>query len=185
MSHSSRIVPGLRSPAVGFEQPFEMLQACHERVQRSLDLLGRIVEHVDAHGHDDQSRSAAGDVLRYFDMAGPHHHEDEERHVFPPLSNHPDHRVRQAVTTLQDEHVRMHALWQRLRAVLVAWRDTEPAPEITPGDRTLVAEFAALYAGHISLEETVVYPAAQVVLDANALDPMGREMAARRSGKAR
>ena len=147
------------------------------RIRRSVERISRLSEQNDAASRG--ALQAATDVLRYFDLAAPHHHEDEERHVFPPLSNHPDHRVRQAVTTLQDEHVRMHALWQRLRAVLVAWRDTEPAPEITPADRTLVAEFAALYAGHISLEETVVYPAAQVVLDANALDPMGREMAAR------
>ena len=55
-------LPGFDSPGVGFEQPFEMLQACHERVQRSLDLLGRLEEHIDRKGHDAQSRSAATDV---------------------------------------------------------------------------------------------------------------------------
>ena len=34
-------VPGHRSPSVGYEEPFEMLDACHERVQRMLSLLGR------------------------------------------------------------------------------------------------------------------------------------------------
>ena len=32
-------LPGVRSPGVGFEQPFEMLDACHDRVKRSLQLL--------------------------------------------------------------------------------------------------------------------------------------------------
>ena len=66
-------------PAVGFDEPFEMLEACHERVQRSLALLARLIAHVDAHGHDEKSRSAAHDVLRYFELAAPHHHEDEEQ----------------------------------------------------------------------------------------------------------
>ena len=51
-------VPGMRSPAVGFEQPFEMLEACHERVHRSLELLRRIVAHIEAKGHDEQSRNS-------------------------------------------------------------------------------------------------------------------------------
>ena len=90
MAQSSVSLPGFASPGVGFEQPFEMLEACHERVQRSLALLQRLVDHVDRNGHDADSRSAARDVLRYFDIAGPHHHEDEERHVFPPLQQHAD-----------------------------------------------------------------------------------------------
>ena len=85
------------APAVGFEQPFEMLEACHDRVRRSLDLLARLIVHVDRHGHDTQSRSAARDVLRYFDLAAPHHHEDEERHVFPRLLASGDDALVQAV----------------------------------------------------------------------------------------
>ena len=34
-------LPGMRSPGAGFDQPFEMLDACHDRVRRSLDLLRR------------------------------------------------------------------------------------------------------------------------------------------------
>ena len=34
-------VPGWRAPGTGFDQPFEMLEACHERVQRMLALLAR------------------------------------------------------------------------------------------------------------------------------------------------
>ena len=48
-------------------------------------LFERLVAHVRAQGHDAASRSAAADVLRYFDLAAPHHHQDEELHVLPPL----------------------------------------------------------------------------------------------------
>lgn len=182
MAHAGVNLPGFNTPAVGFEQPFEMLEACHERVQRSLALLGRIARHIDAQGHDAQSRSAAVDVLRYFDIAGPHHHEDEERHVFPALASHADARVREAVAQLQADHVQMHALWQRLRAVLLTWRDAEAPPPISAAERALVNDFVTAYERHIPLEESVVYPAARPLFDERALQTIGAEMAARRRG---
>lgn len=180
MASSSVQLPEFGSPGVGFEQPFEMLEACHERVQRSLDLLQRLVDHVDRNGHDADSRSAARDVLRYFDIAGPHHHEDEERHVFPPLQTHADVRVREAVALLQADHLRMHALWLRLRAVLLDWRDAPVPLPVGDTGRALVRDFVDAYAGHIPLEESVVYPAARPLFDAPALQRIGEEMAARR-----
>ncbi len=180
MSTAHTPLPGFHSPAASFDQPFDMLHACHERVQRSLHLLQRIVAHVDAHGHDAQSRSACADVLRYFDLAAPLHHEDEERHVFPPLRQHADARVREAVATLQAEHIQMHAQWQRLRPVLLAWRDNPAAAPVSAGEKALVDGFCALYAQHIPLEDTLAYPAAQALLDAPAQQAMGQEMSARR-----
>ena len=180
MAQSSVHLPGLHTPAVGFEQPFEMLEACHERVQRSLALLQRIVDHVDRHGHDADSRSAAHDVLRYFDIAGPHHHEDEERHVFPALAGHADPAVRAAVAQLQADHVRMHAQWARLRKVLLDWRDAEQPATIAAAQRQLVQDFVASYERHIPLEESVVYPAARPRFTDADLARIGAEMARRR-----
>ena len=83
---ASRVsLPGLHTPGAGFDEPFEMLGACHDRVRRSLDLLQRLRDYLKTHACDDSARQAARDVLRYFDIAAPLHHEDEELHVFPPL----------------------------------------------------------------------------------------------------
>lgn len=182
MAPSATPLPGLHTPGVGFEQPFEMLEACHERVQRSLALLQRLVDHLGRHGHGADTRAAAADVLRYFDLAGPQHHLDEERHVFPALQQHPDARVRQAVAELQADHRHLHADWQRLRAVLLAWRDADAPPAPTEADRALVQAFVAVYARHIPLEESLVYPAARPLFDAQALREIGAEMALRRRG---
>lgn len=78
-------LPGFNTPAVGFEQPFAMLEACHERVERTLTLLSRLRSYLREQAVDDAARQAARDVLRYFDIAAPLHHEDEELHVFPLL----------------------------------------------------------------------------------------------------
>ena len=114
-------LPEFDSPAVGFEQPFEMLEACHERVRRSLVLLERLIGHVEAHGHDARSRSAAADVLRYFDLAAPLHHQDEERHVFALLEHCGDAALEASTAGLRSDHARMEALWALLRVALGAW----------------------------------------------------------------
>ncbi|MDR1968017.1 MAG: hemerythrin domain-containing protein [Burkholderiaceae bacterium] len=180
MSQINVSLPGVSTPAVGFDQPFEMLTACHERVQRSLDLLRRVRQHVAQHGHDANSRSAVGDVLRYFDIAAPLHHEDEELHLFPPLRVHPDEQVRAAVARLEDEHRQMHVAWSRLRQLLLRWRDDAAPTPPAPPDDALIDAFIALYPPHIALEEVLLYPAAQAALDAATQTRMGGEMAARR-----
>jgi len=160
------------SPAVGFDQPYEMLAACHERVERSLALLLRLAEHLRANGVDAQARDAARDVLRYFDIAAPHHHEDEERHVVPRLRELGD--VALAERLLQ-EHREMHSAYQRLRPGLLVLCETGLAPETADWPA-----FAALYRAHIELEESLAYPATRAGLQPPQLDAMGREMAGRR-----
>jgi len=159
-------------PAVGFDQPYEMLEACHERVERSLSLLLRLAEHLQRQGADEPARDAARDVLRYFDVAAPHHHEDEERHVLPRLR-----QLGQAplADRIAADHVLMHQAYQALRPGLLALRDLGSVPDTAswPG-------FAALYREHILLEEGQAYPATRGGCDATLLAAMGAEMAARR-----
>ncbi len=175
-------LPGFDAPAVGFEAPYEMLAACHERVQRSLDLLGRLVDYIGDQGHDAQTRSAAADVLRYFDLAAPLHHQDEERHVFPPLLAQGDVSLRATVRRLQADHRQMETLWAEVRKALLRW--SEPGCEETgdPATRAAIARFRGIYAGHIEAEEGLVFPAAGSAMSATTLQAMGREMQARRQG---
>ena len=113
-------LPGFSAPGAGFEQPFAMLEACHERVARTLRLLLKLVDHVANGGVDAQARSAASDVLRYFNVAAPLHHQDEELHVFPLLLAHGDALLNAQVNTMQSDHRRMDTLWGELRPHLVA-----------------------------------------------------------------
>ena len=180
-------LPGFHSPAIGFEQPFEMLSDCHERVERTLALFERLVAHVRAQGHDAASRSAAADVLRYFDLAAPHHHQDEERHVLPRLRASGVADALALATSIEAEHRRMEALWARLREPLLVWREA-PDGDGPGRDFPLEAErqaWAALYAGHIAAEEGCAYPQARASIDAQpgaaeTLADIGAEMAARR-----
>ncbi len=172
------------APAAGFDEPFEMLLACHQRVARMLGLLERLGVHAQVHGFDGDARVAAADVMRYFDLAGPAHHEDEERNLFPLLRAGGEPALASLVERLQAEHLEMSRQWQAVRADLA----TVAAGEEPPGGpvafldaaRPRWARFAALYAGHIEAEEGRAYPAAEALAGEAVRREMGEEMAARR-----
>lgn len=175
---STPLLPGHRAPAAGFDAPFELLAACHERVERSLALLRRLVDHAAREGADAQARQAARDVLRYFDEAAPHHHEDEERHVFPRLLATGDAALAARVHRLQADHLAMAAQWQVLRPRLQGLAEGETA---APAELAAAAAgFAALYEPHLRLEDEQIFPAARALCDRAVLAEIGAEMAQRR-----
>lgn len=178
-SAAPRHLPGFSAPAVGFEHPFAMLEACHERVQRTLGLLARLRTHVQEKGADNDARQAARDVLRYFDIAAPLHHADEELHVFPLLLAQATPEVKAVVLRLQQDHVAMTADWAAARVCLLALVDGS-AQGFSARDVAALDQFAGRYGAHITAEEGSAYPAAAALLAPASLATMGREMALRR-----
>ncbi|MDZ7938322.1 MAG: hemerythrin domain-containing protein [Rhodoferax sp.] len=169
------------SPSAGFEAPMDMLVACHERVQRSLDLLGRLQRHLETTGCDDSASSAAHDVLRYFDLAAPLHHQDEELHVFPVLLAGSDTALRALARELIEDHRQMEMAWVTARVVLVAIeQDATGALQLSAAQTAALSDFADLYALHIEREEGLAYPAAVGQLSVADLQRMSLDMMARR-----
>ena len=176
-------LPGFSSPSAGFDEPMAMLAACHDRMRRSLGLLDKICARLEDGPVDAAVHLAAGDVLRYFDKAAPHHHEDEEQHVFPRLLAGPvDAEVRAAVLQLQEDHLWMEAQWTRLRTPLGALATGHP-DGFDAEHIEAVRQFIAVYDKHLRTEDTLVFPAAAALLDADTLRGMGQEMATRRGAK--
>ena len=177
MTLPSSPIPFQRRPSAGFEQPFEMLQACHERVERTLRLLRRLRTHLQTVGCDEQARQAAIDVMRYFDQAAPAHHEDEERHVFPALRAAGLHL--ETVDRLAREHAEMAELWLRARELLLRAAQG-PWEPYSPDEDGVLEQYAAQYEWHMAAENELVFPTAGRLLDAAAQAAMGEEMARRR-----
>lgn len=165
-----------------FAQPFEMMEACHQRVHRTLALLERLRAHLPAHGADAQAQQAARDVMRYFDQAAPQHHHDEELHVFPPLAARGDADTVALVARLREDHLRMEACWPPARAVLAAIADGSLG-QLDAAQAAALEAFASLYGAHIEAEEQLAYPRARALLDAAAVAAMGEEMARRRGAR--
>jgi hemerythrin-like domain-containing protein len=171
--------PGLATPAAGFDQPFDMLAACHERVRRSLALLERLVPHVERHGADREARDAALDVLRYFTIAAPAHHEDEERHVVPALLESDDAQAQAAARRILADHAEIRAAWAVLEPILAAIADG--SPPLTTALQRGAQRFIDLHADHLQLEDALAFPtAAQRIDSTEARRAMGQEMAQRR-----
>jgi hemerythrin-like domain-containing protein len=177
MSHG---FPGHAAPSVGFEVPLEMLAACHLRVQSQNQTLLRLVPHLAAHGADRQAREAAVAVMRYFDTAAQHHHEDEELELFPALlesmAGSDAVCLRELTDALVADHRALEQRWHRLRRML---------EQVAAGAAsTLAADevqgFAGLYEQHIAREEAELLPMAARLLDDATLDRIGLAMRARR-----
>jgi len=169
------------SPAATFDHPLEILSACHERVRRHCRLAGRIAEHLEDEGFDEQVRLAAQSVIRYFDVAGRDHHLDEEEDLFPAMLEHCAGRggAESLVARLLGDHRKLDALWAEVRAILAELAEGREA-RIDPA---LAAAFAAAYDEHIREEEEVLFPLARASLPPPVLAALGASMARRRGVK--
>ena len=176
------MLPGHSAPAAGFEEPFEMLATCHERVERMLNLQVKLQQHLMDKGCDAPARQAARDVMRYFDLAAPLHHQDEELHVFPALLNGPDTALHALVARLIQNHRDMEVAWAQARRVLLAIADSLESSwtPLTLEQTAALTAFAALYRQHLDDEDSVAYPAAQAVLSPDAVLAMSEDMMQRR-----
>lgn len=169
---------GHAAPAVGFEVPLEMLSACHGRVEDQCATLRRLVSHVAAHGADLAARQAAAGVMRYFDIAAPHHHADEETDLFPALrAAGATESLMHLMDDLTADHRQLEQHWAGLHAAL----DALAAGQVPDASWAAEVErYAALYEAHIAREEADLLPAARQCLQADALDVVGRAMRQRR-----
>lgn len=162
---------------VTFETPIAMLIACHDRVRQYAALTETLAWHVQKNGADAAAVAGAQSILRYFDVAAPLHHQDEDEDLFPALlqSAAPP-ELAQQIAVIMAEHDELGALWQQVREGLL---------QVVAGDSkalnlTLAQDFAQRYPAHAAREETDIYPFAATLLDAALLAQLGRNMALRR-----
>lgn len=173
--------PGHRTPQAGFEAPLEMLSACHGRIEDQCSTLRRLVEHVGACGVDEQARTAARAVIRYFETAARLHHVDEEENLFPTLlesmAGSDPVCIRELTHRLVAQHRRLETQWHRVHEALERLIEAGNPGSLDPGD---VEALVASYEEHIALEERELLPMAARLLGADELDAMGRAMRERR-----
>jgi hemerythrin-like domain-containing protein len=170
----------LPSRGPDFSKPLEALKACHARIRLECDRMCQLVEHMKAHGCDEQARQAAARLMRYFDTAARHHHEDEEEDLLPRMMSAATlgrgSRLTRLVAEVATEHREMDRLWTELRAAL----QEISAGESFPLDPLVVDRFAKLYTSHIVTEEANFLPLAEMLLSKADLAEIGSSMRQRR-----
>ena len=173
-------IPGHSPPTAGFEVPLEMLSACHARIERQCSTLRRLVPHLARHGADGEARTAAANVMRYFDTSALHHHVDEEKDLFPALieamAGSDAVCLRELTESLAAEHRELEARWWRVRVVL----ERVVAGERVSLESEHVEALVGLYERHIKREEGELLPMAARLLSDDDLERVGRAMRERR-----
>ncbi|MFT3856496.1 MAG: hemerythrin domain-containing protein [Aquabacterium sp.] len=154
--------PPLQPVAPSIDDPIELLTACHEKVRRFANLALRLRQHLAdlpaGSPPDAQARDAASAIVRYFTVAAPLHHEDEEVDLFPALKalGVPEQASLSAcIDALHAEHAELAELWAQVLPWLTATAEgrVHPAP-------AEVEDFARRYIAHAQREEDDVYPGA-------------------------
>lgn len=171
-------------PQAGFDDPLALLQDCHRRIERFLELLIKVNQQTAGGELNPEQRRALHTALDYFSHAAPNHTRDEEESLFPRLraAGTPDvERTLAKVAELEKDHDVADAAHARVDTIGRAWLS-----EGTIGEKSsqelgvMLATLRADYQRHIAVEDNDLFPLAGQVLGREDLLQMGREMANRR-----
>ncbi|MDH5182545.1 MAG: hemerythrin domain-containing protein [Gammaproteobacteria bacterium] len=164
------------TPAAGFDMPLAILSACHDRILRFCDMLERLAEHIQNNGVDLQAVETAKLIHKYFSTAGKHHHEDEEKDLFPLLLHH-DEGLGSLLSRLVETHRQLDSNWEQLEPILLSLDTIESNKEAFT---ILTYSFATSNRNHIQLENRELLPCAALLLSNTDNEYLGQAMAKRR-----
>lgn len=159
---------------VTWDEPIEMLYACHGRVKQFCRQLQLLPDYLTQHGLNQAVKNDVQQILNYFNQAAPLHHDDEELDFFPALVKKlPE--TQQAINELESQHDALHKNWDELRSKLMALLNGE----ISNIEPELIKRFVSGYDFHISIEEPLFELGREHLADSE-LNAMGKIMAERR-----
>ncbi|HEY6446113.1 MAG TPA: hemerythrin domain-containing protein [Acidobacteriaceae bacterium] len=166
----------------GFDDPVGMLKDCHRRIENFLRVLCQVAQHRPEGALSAEERNAVEAALAYFQTGGQRHNQDEEESLFPRLRETLGRAELEAIHELETEHGEAGKLHALVEGIYSGWM---ASGSLSSEDRqALLAatdRLQRLYAGHIQIEERVVFPRAAAVLDAKAIAAIGSEFRARRT----
>ncbi|OOR98597.1 hypothetical protein B0187_08010 [Haemophilus paracuniculus] len=159
---------------VSWEEPIEMLYACHANVKRFCKQLTMLPNYLAENGVNQAVKNDVQQIINYFNLAAPLHHQDEECDFFPALLE-VQPQAQSAVDQLENQHEQLHQNWALLSAQLAELL----ANQRNSLDPELIAQFVAGYDNHIAIEEPL-FELGRTHLAETQLTQMGKVMADRR-----
>lgn len=165
----------------GFDDPVGMLADCHRRIERFLGVLCRVAERRESGALTGEERQAVEAALGYFREGGQRHNADEEESLFPRLRRAGAAGALAAIDALEEEHREARALHAAVEQLYSRWLAEGVLSEDEREQlRRSTTRLGQLYAGHIQMEETQVFPLAARLLDRETIAAVGSEFKARR-----
>lgn len=170
-------------PQHGFDEPLGLLGDCHRRIEHFLGIL-RTAARSGGETLSDSHRRAVESALAYFRTAGPRHNQDEENSLFPLMRQSADPRVIAALETidsLEREHVSATTRHEQVDQIFSGWLASGTvAPEPRRRLVETLDDLHEMYAQHIAVEDSRIFPLAAGTLRPDQLRQLGTEMAERR-----
>ncbi|SUB24106.1 hemerythrin domain-containing protein [Avibacterium avium] len=157
-----------------WNEPIEMLYACHGKVKMFCRQLNILPNYLEKNGNIQAVQKDVQQILNYFNIAAPLHHDDEEKDFFPALLKYCP-QAKADVERLESQHETLHQNWAALSVQLKALLKGEITQIPTP----LIAQFIAGYDSHIAIEEPL-FELGKIHIPQEELSAMGKVMAARR-----
>ena len=153
-----------------WNEPIEMLYACHSKVKRFCRQLSILPDYLEKHGYTQAVLNDVEQILSYFNRAAPLHHDDEELDFFPQLAKVAP-QAQSAIDELEKQHEYLHKNWNALSAQLEELI-SEQRQNI---DEHLIERFIQGYERHITLEEPLFEMGREFLAD-DVLSEMGKNM---------
>lgn len=173
-----------KKDSVGFEAPLELLVSCHDKILLFSSALDKLSQALKEDGWNSQHKASAEQIRRYFNIAGPEHHLDEEKHLFPAIiALDPEFKQPQSLEIVQlinrliKEHVETDVLWESLDTMLAEQSEDFDTLE------ELARQFALDMHEHARIENEIVFPFVKTHINDTELKKMGAEIAQRRGVK--
>ena len=160
-----------------WNEPIEMLYACHGKVKRFCRQLTILPDYLEEHGCNQVVKNDVQQILNYFNQSAPLHHDDEEKDFFPLLVKYVP-EAQKDIDELEKQHVTLHDNWAKLSEQLESLLDGER----NNVDIVLINNVVSGYDKHIALEEPLFELGKQHLSEAE-LREIGEIMSTRRQVK--
>jgi hemerythrin-like domain-containing protein len=164
------------------EDPIGALKDVHLRIKRSLHVLWVIADRAAGRKLTGDEIAAVRSAMDYIRVEGTRHTADEEQSLFPRLRSQTISGDSEELLALEDNQRRADPLHAMVEALYLAWISAGALrPESQLRLQSCADSLKRLWEQHIQLEEQIVFPRAQQVLDSRTIAAIGEEFRTRRS----
>jgi hemerythrin-like domain-containing protein len=169
-------------PSCEFDDPIGMLKNVHRQIKRALHVLWVIADRAAGRELTSEEMAAVRSAMDCVRVDGTRHTADEEESLFPRLRAETISGDSEELNVLEDNRRvanRLHAIVESLYSAWMSGGTLRSESQLRL--QSCTEKLKHLSEQHIQIEERIVFPRAQQVLDRQTTAAIGQEFRARRS----